>query len=180
MRCTRYCVTNALGSGSTVSPPRNAEASIKARCPSGWCSRARRGSSGRAQPCSQFQASRKAPKVFCHPGGDGLKLLPVSRSTRATSKCTWHPPFASRCSTAVQAIRAGSSSPAVKARSRSSSTPEISASVGRSSGDQATTPDRYRCTKSSESATLATIDGEPRSTVTSSRSRPRWSFSASR
>ncbi len=45
-------------------------------------------------------------------------------------------------------------------------------SVGRSSGAQAITPEVYLCSKSSESATAATMSGFPRSTSTPSRGFP--------
>ena len=47
-----------------------------------------RGVVGRLQPCSWLKASRSGPKVFCQPGGAMLRLLPVSRSHRATRMCT--------------------------------------------------------------------------------------------
>ena len=100
-----------------------------------------------------------------------LRLRPVSRSHRAARTWTWAPPPSSRCSTAAQAYRSGSS-PAQAVFSKASSTASICSSVGSSSGAHAITPEVYLCSKSSESATAATMSGLPRSTSTPSRGLP--------
>ena len=105
-----------------------------------------------------------------------FRLLPVSRSTRAANTWTWTPPFASRCWTALQAYRSGSS-PAQAVCSNSWSTSPICPSVGWSSGAQAITPVVLWCANSRESATAWTSDGSPIRTSTLSRSRPSESFS---
>ena len=108
-----------------------------------------------------------------------LRLRPVSKSHRAARTWTWAPPPSSRCSTAAQAYRSGSS-PAQAVSSKASRTASICSSVGRSSGAQAITPDVYLCSKSSESATAATMSGFPRSTSTPSRGFPAASRSPKR
>ena len=90
-----------------------------------------------------------------------FRLRPVSRSHRAARTWTWAPPPSSRCSTAAHAYRSGSS-PAQAVFSNSSRTASICSSVGWSSGAHAITPDVYLCSKSSESATAATVSGFPR------------------
>ncbi len=108
-----------------------------------------------------------------------LRLRPVSRSHRAARTCTCAPPPSSRCSTAAHAYRSGSS-PAQAVFSNRSSTASICSSVGWSSGAQAITPEVYLCSKSSESATAATMSGFPRSTSTPSRGFPAASRSPKR
>ncbi|WP_424450083.1 hypothetical protein [Pseudodesulfovibrio tunisiensis] len=42
----------------------------------GCMTRARAGSSGRAQPMRSFHRSRQTSYCFCHPGGHGFSALP--------------------------------------------------------------------------------------------------------
>ncbi len=108
-----------------------------------------------------------------------LRLRPVSRSHRAARMWTWAPPPSSRWSTAVHAYRSGSS-PAQAVFSNSSTTASMCSSAGWSSGAQAITPEVYLCSKSSESATAATMSGFPLSTSTPSRGFPAASRSPRR
>ena len=175
---TSHSVICRRGSGAAAASLRSWCASTCARCP-GCSARARSGSSGRAQPNSQLNASRSGPYVRCHPGGAMFRLFPVSRSTRAARMCTCAPPPRSRCSTADHAYRSGSK-PAHAVLSNSSSTRPICSSVGASSGAHAITPAVYLCLNSSPSATAAAKNGSPRSTSTPSRGRPAESRSPTR
>lgn len=106
-----------------------------------WTSLARSGSSGLAQPCSAFHASRSGSKSRCQPGGAGLYASPLLSSVRAISTCTCTPSGlpASPCCTAVQHAPS-SGRPANATRSKSSNTALICSGVGWSSGAHAITP----------------------------------------
>ena len=108
-----------------------------------WSVRARSGSSGRAQPCSWFQASLSGAYVRSHPGGAMFRALPVRSSIRGTRKCssTRPPSGPPVCACRTQAMSYCSASiPANATRSNSSITARCCASVGASSRANEITP----------------------------------------
>ena len=128
----------------------------------GSSSRARAGSSGRAQPSRQLKRSRKTSKPLCQPGGQALKSLPLESSSRGMRKCSsWCPAWV--CRTHKIFLWSGSN-PAKATRSKASMTSSSCASLIFSSGCHDRTPEVNFHRRSMLSISARVMAGSPRNT----------------